>query len=123
MARLSVTTKLPYERRVYAALAETVDDSSRWTLALISQLYGRTPHPWLMALSTVVVVAPVPNSGFDRGPSSLSCGMKSPLSRQVRVADALNSSGLFVAANPVPSRTTYRLALALSAVLLSPNRS
>ena len=71
--------------------------------ALISQLFGRTPQPWLIALSTVVVVAPVPNSGFDRGPSSLSCGTKSPLpSFHVRVAVALNSSGLFAAANAGP---------------------
>src|ERR1700738_2290100 len=117
---------------MYVAVADTAGNSSRCTPAVISQSCGRAAHPWLMALSMVVVAAAVPNRGFDSAPHSPFApgfvkshwGTKSRLaSLQVRVAVALKSSGSARAAVAVLSRTTYRLSVAFNAVLPSPNRS
>src|SRR5262245_46840554 len=61
-ARLSVTRKLPYQRRKYPTSIDTFGRSWCWTLTEPSQLYSRFPHPLRMSGSYVVLGMGLPNA-------------------------------------------------------------
>src|ERR1700730_17232214 len=81
---LSVTMKFPYQRRKYPTLTDTRGNSSCCTLADASQL---KPRLLKTAGSYTELMTLLPKFALLSAPSSLACGMKSPLaSLHVRVA-------------------------------------
>src|SRR4051812_28959990 len=64
-ARLSVAAKLPNHRRKYANSTDIRDATCRCTPAENSQLYGRTPYPFITAWSTVTLGVGLPKFRSD----------------------------------------------------------
>src|SRR4051812_29077013 len=132
-ARLLTTMKLPNQWRTKVASAATPGRSSCCTPAEISQSQPRWPKPWMTSSAYRVTMLGfpkfvglrAPHSPLATGLARSQSGTKSRLmSPHVRVAVFTDVfTGLFRLANPVASAATYRLMLALTAVLPFPNRS
>src|SRR4029453_12027680 len=107
------------------------------TLAENSQLFGRTPHPFMIFGSYVVATAGLPKFGFNKGLQKSGANWGPKLDRsQFTILSLLRSShtrlaevtkvllaGSLARAILIESCWTLRLTLPLIAVLPLPNRS